>query len=75
MTIISSNENALKVLGEVMGNLEDGGSVSISLLTNIGFGIYLIEYYVFIRDLSVVERVVVKAIMIIKERLMLMSEC
>lgn len=29
LTIISSNENALKVLGEVMGNLEDGGSVSI----------------------------------------------
>jgi len=29
LTIISSNDNALKVLGEVMGNLEDGGSVSI----------------------------------------------
>lgn len=28
LTIISSNDNALKVLGEVMGNLEDGGSVS-----------------------------------------------
>ncbi|XP_060871962.1 heterogeneous nuclear ribonucleoprotein K homolog isoform X1 [Metopolophium dirhodum] len=26
LTIISSNDNALKVLGEVMGNLEDGGS-------------------------------------------------
>lgn len=30
LTIISSNDNALKVLGEVMGNLEDGGSVSIN---------------------------------------------
>lgn len=29
LTIISSNDNALKVLSEVMGNLEDGGSVSI----------------------------------------------
>lgn len=75
MTIISSNENALKVLGEVMGNLEDGGSVSISLLTDVCFGLYLIEYYVFIRDLSAVEQAVVKATMIIKERLMLMSEC
>lgn len=34
LTIISSNENALKVLGEVMGNLEDGGSVSILLKIN-----------------------------------------
>jgi len=31
LTIISSNDNALKVLGEVMGNLEDGGSVSIQM--------------------------------------------
>lgn len=31
LTIISSNENALKVLGEVMSNLEDGGSVSFEL--------------------------------------------
>jgi len=31
LTIISSNDNALKVLGEVMGNLEDGGSVSIQI--------------------------------------------
>lgn len=31
LTIISSNDNALKVLTEVMGNLEDGGSVSIQI--------------------------------------------
>lgn len=38
LTIISSNDNALKVLGEVMGNLEDGGSVSIimkSVIMNV----------------------------------------